>query len=253
MQRYATKRDRQPVPSGPATVAEGPTAMTKLHQDHPTYAAMIESTDASIGALMQALDSAGLAANTIVVFVSDNGGLSTLLRSADRMPTSNAPLRAGKGWLYEGGIRAPLGVRWPGVIPAGLVIDAATISTDLYPTLLDLAGLPARPSQHVDGVSLAPLLQGGDGEPHPALYWHFPHYHGSGNTPSGAIRKGPLKLIEWFDDDRVELYDLARDPGESRDLASDRPADTARLRAELVQWRLDVGADMPRVRPPAPQ
>lgn len=252
--KYTTKRDSMRVAGRasetPAAKAEGARAMTKLHQDHAAYAAMVESVDESMGRLLGALDSLGLGRNTIVVFVSDNGGLSTLLRSAERMPTSNTPLRAGKGWLYEGGIRAPLGVRWPGVVPAGRVIDAATISTDLYPTLLDLAGLPPRPTQHLDGLTLAPLLRGGGALARNTLHWHFPHYHSSGSTPSGAIRRGSLKLIEWFDDDRVELYDLASDPSESSDLSRSRPQVAAELRAELARWRADVGANMPRPRPP---
>ncbi len=247
--RYAVKREQLPPSSTPREVAEGPTSMTKMHQDHATYAAMIESVDASIGVLMRTLDSLGLRQNTIVVFVSDNGGLSTLLRSAERMPTSNAPLRAGKGWLYEGGIRAPLAIRYPGVIPAGLVIDTPAISTDLYPTLLALAGLPARPAQHLDGISLRPLLTQRGGIAPRALYWHFPHYHGSGSTPSSAMRKGSLKVVEWLEDGRVELFDLASDPSEAHDLSVARPREAAALQDELAAWRRAVGANMPRPRP----
>jgi arylsulfatase A-like enzyme len=243
--KYAARRDGLAASGGPETRAEGPGAMTKLRQDHPTYAAMVESMDASVGNLMKTLDTLKIADNTVVVFLSDNGGLSTLAGSADRAPTSNLPLRAGKGWLYEGGIRAPLIVRWPGRIRGGAVIETPAISNDLYPTLLELSGLPARPSQHKDGASLAPLLRGRGTLSRDALYWHFPHYHDSGGTPSGAIRKGSLKLIEWFEDGRAELYDLASDPGESRDLARERPADAAALRADLSRWRDGVGARMP--------
>jgi arylsulfatase A-like enzyme len=246
--KYAAKRDRQPATTIPAAQAEGATSMTKMHQDHATYAAMVESVDDSVGQLMRTLDALGVAKNTIVVFTSDNGGLSTLRGTGERMPTSNAPLRAGKGWVYEGGIRAPLIVRWPGMIPRGAVVDMPTISTDLYPTLLQLAGLPSRPRQHVDGLSVAPILRGREGRSRDALYWHFPHYHGSGSAPSGAIRKGSLKLIEWFEDGRVELYDLAQDPGERHDLASERPREAAALRADLARWRVAVGARMPRPR-----
>ena len=248
--KYAAKRDRQAVSqrAEPAAIAEGATAMTKMQQDHATYAAMVESVDESVGRIVHALDSLHLADNTIVVFMSDNGGLSTLLGSAARMPTSNAPLRAGKGWLYEGGIRAPLIIRWPGAIDAGRIITTPTISTDLYPTLLQLAGLPARAAQTLDGVSVAPLLRGERQALTRSLYWHFPHYHGSGSTPSGAMRRGSLKLVEWFETGRVELYDLARDPGEARDLAAKRPQVAASLRTELAAWRTRVGANMPRAK-----
>ena len=129
------------------------------------------------------------------------------------------------------------------------MIDAPSISNDLYPTLLQMAGLPARPSQHLDGVSVAPLLRGTGTVARGALHWHAPHYHGSGSTPAGAIRKGSMKLIEWFEDGRVELYDLAQDPGERRDLTAERVKEAASLRAELVRWREQSGARMPQPRP----
>ncbi len=247
--KYAAKRDRLPGAAAPATLSEG-AGTTRLRQDHTAYAAMVESVDASVGRLLDTLDALAIADNTIVVFVSDNGGLSTLKGSGARMPTSNAPLRAGKGWLYEGGIRSPLIVRWPGRIPAGAVIETPSISNDLYPTLLQLAGLPARPAQHLDGMSVAPLLREGGTLGRTALHWHAPHYHGSGSTPAGAIRKGSMKLIEWFEGGRVELYDLAQDPGERRDLAAERVKEAASLRAELARWREQSGARMPRPRRP---
>ncbi|MBL0170447.1 MAG: sulfatase [Gemmatimonadaceae bacterium] len=244
--KYAAKRDARGSSALPALQAEGPTSMTKMQQDHATYAAMVESVDASVGVLMHALDSLDMAKNTIVVFMSDNGGLSTLLGSASRIPTSNAPLRAGKGWLYEGGIRAPFLVRWPGGVPAKRVINTPTISTDVYPTLLELAGLPALRTQTLDGVSVAPLLTGKGSVSSRSLFWHFPHYHDSGSTPSGAIRSGSLKLIEWFESGEVELYDLARDPGEHHDVSKERPRDAATLRAQLATWRIRVDANMPQ-------
>ncbi len=246
VEKYAAKRDRLWDGTVPAARAEGPNSMTKMFQDHATYAAMVENMDASVGVLMKTLDTMRITDNTVVIFTSDNGGLSTLTRSADRAATSNAPLRAGKGWLYEGGIRAPLIVRWPGRIAGASVVEAPTISDDLYPTLLELAGFSARPGQHLDGRSVAPALRGEGAPARATLYWHFPHYHGSGSTPSGAIRKGSLKLIEWFEDGRAELYDLAHDPGESHDLAQERPGDVMALRADLARWRVAVGARMPR-------
>jgi len=235
---------------GPVTEADYEAereAETKLRQDHPAYAAMIESTDQSVGRILDALDDLELWERTIVMFVSDNGGLSTLMRRSPTQATSNLPLRAGKGWLYEGGIRAPLIVRTPGVPAGGLVSDHPASSTDLYPTLLALAGLPARPEQHVDGVSLAAALTAGEAA-RDTLYWHFPHYHGSGNRPGGAIRAGNFKLVEWFEDGSVELYDLATDLSEDHDLATERPEDTQRLQDRLHAWRAKVGANMPTAR-----
>jgi arylsulfatase A-like enzyme len=222
-------------------------SVTKLRQDHPTYAAMVESTDLSVGRILAALADLGLDSRTVVVFVSDNGGLSTLTRRGFNQATANAPLRAGKGWLYDGGIRVPLIVRWPGRIRPGTVVDDPAMSMDLFPTLLDMAGLPARPDQHADGTSLTGAMTAGT-VAREALYWHFPHYHGSGNRPGGAIRAGNLKLVEWFEDGSVELYDLSDDISERRDLSVDRPADTARLLGALRAWRQEVGANMPTER-----
>jgi arylsulfatase A-like enzyme len=222
-------------------------AETKLRQDHATYAAMIESTDESVGRILDTLDELNLSENTVVMFVSDNGGLSTLMRRGFNQATANVPLRAGKGWLYEGGIRAPLIVRLPGAEQAGRVAEHPASSTDVYPTLLELAGLPLLPQQHVDGVSLAPTIQQGVSV-RDTLFWHFPHYHGSGNRPGGAIRAGDLKLVEWFEDGSVELYDLSTDLSERDDLARQRPEDTQRLLERLRAWREDVGANMPTAR-----
>ena len=247
--KYREKSNGGPETSSEAFEVEGP-SFTKLRQDHPTYAAMIEATDRSVARVLDKLDALGIAERTLVVFLSDNGGLSTLPRRGAGTPTSNVPLRSGKGWLYEGGIRAPLVVRGPGVTGRGRAIPGAAMSTDLYPTLLDLAGLPALGAQHLDGVSLAPAIRGGRLLPSGTLYWHFPHYHGSGNTPTGAIRDGVFKLHEWFEDGRVELYRLDDDPGERRNLAAIDPAGVTVLRSKLAEWRKDVGAKMPAHFPP---
>lgn len=223
-------------------------AVTKLRQDHATYAAMIESTDQSVGRILDKLDELGIAEHTVVVFVSDNGGLSTLMRRSFNQATANVPLRAGKGWLYEGGIRAPLIVKWPGQGRAGAVVEAPTTSSDLFPTLLEIAGLRSMPAAHADGVSLASAIAGGAPPERDALYWHFPHYHGSGNRPGGAIRENDLKLVEWFEDGSFELYDLAADLSERRDLASERQDDARRLLERLRAWRDDIGANMPTPR-----
>jgi arylsulfatase A-like enzyme len=207
------------------------------HHGDPVYAAMLRSVDDSVGRLRAKLESLGLAERTALVFFSDNGGAEP--------HTSNHPLRAGKGWLYEGGIRDPLILHVPGRTPGGIVTSVPVVGIDLFPTLLALAQVepPAN-----DGVDLAPLFAG-EGRLEPRdLYWHFPHYSGSGSTPSGAIRRGDLKLIEFFEDARTELYDLAADPGESDDLASERSDEASALRAALDEWRTAVGAAMPRVR-----
>jgi len=213
-------------------------------QNQPAYATMVESLDDSVGRVLAKLQELNLETNTIVIFTSDNGGLST----AEGMPTSNLPLRAGKGWGYEGGVREPLLIRWPGVIPPGSVSHGQVVSTDYYPTLLEMAGLPLRPAQHVDGESIVPLLKGGS-LPERPLFWHYPHYSNQGGPPHGAVRVGNFKLIEWYEDSRVELYDLKNDLGEQRDLARENPSQAARLSALLRGWRKQVGAQMPVLNP----
>jgi arylsulfatase A-like enzyme len=234
--------------SDPGSVPEGPNAFTKLRQDHPVYAAMVERVDHSLGRLVETLDALGLADRTIVVLVSDNGGLSTMEGRETGMPTSNEPLRAGKGWLYEGGIRIPLIVRAPAV-EAGTVVTRPGVTMDLFPTLLDLVGLAPLPAHHLDGSSLVPLLVGADRKTAPLLSWHFPHYHGSGNVPSGAIRAGDWKMIEWFETGAVELYDLATDSAEVVDVAAVQEAVADSLRALLTDWRAAVAAAMPVTNP----
>ncbi|MEO7319056.1 MAG: sulfatase [Chthoniobacteraceae bacterium] len=208
-------------------------------QRHATYAAMIESLDDSVGRVMNKLEELGLDRNTVIVFTSDNGGLST----AEGSPTSNVPLRMGKGWNFEGGVREPLLVSWPGVAEPGSVCDAPMISTDYYPTLLEMARLPSRPQQHLDGVSLVPLLQGGTA-PERALFWHYPHYSNQGGGPGGAVRVGDFKLIEGFEDMRVQLFNLQTDVGEKHDLAAQMPEKTVALRGQLHAWREVVQAQM---------
>ncbi len=242
--RYEARAEALP-DIGEAGFAAEHESETKLRQDHPTYAAMIQSTDESAGRILAKLEELAIDDRTIVVFVSDNGGLSTLTRRSFNQATANVPLRAGKGWLYEGGIRAPLIVKWPGRAEGQRVVDVPAQSSDLYPTLLQMAGLSPRLAQHRDGVSLAGPMEGGSSPERPDLFWHFPHYHGSGNRPGAAVRAGDLKLIEWFEDGSVELYDLSEDLGETRDLADERPAVAEDLRGRLERWRESVGANMP--------
>lgn len=217
----------------------------RLIQDHAVYAAMVEAMDQAVGTVLSKLDELHLADRTIVIFMSDNGGLST----SEGWPTSNLPLRAGKGWLYEGGIREPMIIRAPGVTQSGRQCDTPVISTDFYPTILDLAALLLRPDQHLDGESLVPLLRGEKIAPRP-LFWHYPHYGNQGGSPSGAIRDGDWKLIERYEDGRRELFNIRGDLGEHHDCAAENPAKVEELASRLDAWRHAVGAKMPTPNPP---
>lgn len=212
----------------------------RLVQEHAVYAGMVEAMDLAVGKVLAKLNELGLAKNTLVIFTSDNGGLST----SEGWPTSNLPLRGGKGWMYEGGIREPLLVRWPGVVKPGTVVSSPVSSPDFFPTLLEIAGAKPQPGQVLDGVSLVPLLKG-DTLPERALFWHYPHYGNQGGAPSAAIRRGDWKLIEWFEDRRIELFNLAADIGETTDLSRKEIARADALRAELQAWQREVGAKLP--------
>ncbi|HPO30648.1 MAG TPA: sulfatase-like hydrolase/transferase, partial [Candidatus Hydrogenedentes bacterium] len=166
-------------------------------------------------------------------------------------PTSNVPLRAGKGWLYEGGTRVPLVVRWPGVTRPGGECDQPVISTDYYPTILEMAGLAAMLAQHVDGQSLVPLLRGGTLPASRPIFWHYPHYGNQGAFPGGAIRKGDFKLIEFFEDGHQELYNLRLDPGERHDLSAEQPDVRNELADMLHAWQRETGARFPTPNPHA--
>ena len=245
VERYEARRDSLPPAKGPLHESEHGRARTRLVQDHPAYAGMVQSVDESVGRILSRLDDLGLAENTVVIFMSDNGGLSTL--AGERVgPTTNSPLRAGKGWLYEGGIRAPMIIRWPGRVAPGAECQVPVQSTDFFPTMVDMVGASAVSSAPLDGSSLMPLLTGSGDLPRDALFWHFPHYHGSGNRPSGAVRMGRWKLLEWYEDGAVELYDLVADPGEREDLAGTEPGKVGELLDRLISWRGEVGANMPR-------
>ncbi len=240
--KYKAKAEKLPGTDGPRFVPVYGRYKTKQVQDHPAYSGMVQSVDESVGRVMAKLEELGVADNTVVIFMSDNGGLSTVSREG---PTSNLPLRAGKGWLYEGGIREPMIIKWPGVVKAGSVCGEPVTSTDFYPTMLEMAGVPLMPRQHIDGVSLMPLLKGAGSLKRKAIYWHYPHYHGSGNRPSGAVRARDYKLIEWYENGAAELYNLRDDLSETKDLASQMPQKTAELRSMLHKWRKQVKAKMP--------
>jgi len=223
-----------------------------LTHANPAYAAMVESLDAAVGRVLAKLEELQLADRTIVVFTADNGGLIT------NGTTSNKPLRYGKASAYEGGIRVPLIVHWPGVTRPGSTSDTPVITMDLFPTLLEIAdrAAPHEPSDTGvagrDGISLVPLLRQ-TGELHrDELFWHYPHhqhYQLGGATPYGAIRAGDFKLIEFFNDGHIELYNIREDIGEERDLAAAMPRKAEELRARLRAWRLEVGAQMPTPNP----
>lgn len=211
--------------------------------NHPTYAAMTEDLDTSIGSILKQLDRFELADNTIVVFTSDNGGLHQIYTKVGEVVSSNAPLREEKGTLYEGGIRVPMIVRWPGTVPAGSVCEEPATTADLLPTFCEMASASI-PTQPIDGLSLVPLLKAPASRlKREAIYFHYPHYHHS--RPAGAIRAGDWKLIEFFDDGSLELYNLKQDIGEQHNLAAAQHRRAGRLQHQLAAWRTEIGARMP--------
>ena len=228
---------------------------------NPTYAAMIASVDDSDGRVMQALDAASIADNTVLVFTSDNGGVGGYVREGLKKAgdiTDNAPLRSGKGSLYEGGIRVPLIIRWPGIAPAATSCDVPTMHVDVFPTFAELAAAPA-PRQMLDGESLVPLVRDPGGTlRRDAIFQHFPGYLGSGKniwrtTPVSIVQSGDWKLMEFLEDGRLELYHLREDLGEATNLASSRAEKAAEMQARLAAWRDEVRALMPqRQGPDAP-
>ncbi len=219
----------------------------------PVYAAMIASVDESVGRVMQTLDDLKLTDNTVLIFTSDNGGVGGYTREGLQKAgeiTDNAPLRSGKGSLYEGGTREPFIVRWPGVTKPGTTCDVPTIHVDLYPTFLELAAAPA-PKQVLDGESLVKLFRDPAAQlKRDAIYQHFPGYLGAGGdtwrtTPVSLIQSGPWKLMEFLEDGHLELYNLSDDIGESKNLAKSMPEKTSELHARLIAWRASVNAPMP--------
>lgn len=221
----------------------------RLLQSDPEYAALVKAVDDNVGRLMNTLDELGLADNTIVIFTSDNGGLAT----AEGSPTCNAPLAEGKGWMYEGGTREPLLVRWPGRIEAGSTCDTPVTSPDFYPTLLAAAGVEAMPEQHCDGENLLALLTGDVARQTELadrpIFWHYPHYGNQGGTPGSSVRQGDWKLIEFLEDNSLELYNLREDIGEDRNVAAEFPEITQRLATMLAEWRMSVAAEIPQPNP----
>jgi arylsulfatase A-like enzyme len=202
---------------------------------------MIENLDANVGRLLAGLQAAGLEDDTLVVFTSDNGGLAT----TEGSPTCNAPLSEGKGWDREGGVRVCQMVRWPGRIPAGTTNTEPMQSCDLYPTFLEAAGLPLRPEQHRDGVTLLPTLTGAGQLPGRALFWHFPHYANQGGQPAAWVLRDGWKLIHRYESGRDELFHLPSDQSEAHDRVAELPDLARALRAELTAWQAEVEAQHP--------
>jgi arylsulfatase A-like enzyme len=241
-----------PLRAKPDLVAKYPKDMVPGKQSNAIYAAMLESIDGGVGRILGTLENRKLADNTVVIFTSDNGGLATL-EGPNTPPTINTPLREGKGYLYEGGIRVPLIVRWPGTTRPG-VSSVPTASHDLFPTMLEMCG--AAHDAKVDGVSIVPVLKGTGSVRRDSLFWHYPHYSNQGVQPGAAIREGDFKLIEFYETGRRELYDLKADISESRNLIEEKPDVARRLAEKLDAWRQEVGAQMMRPNPafvPNPQ
>lgn len=216
----------------------------RLHQDNPVYAGLVESMDDAVGVVLKGLKDLGLDKNTIVIFTGDNGGVT----SGDNYSTNNAPLRGGKGYQWEGGIREPYFISVPWLKNAGKKCDTPVSGTDFYPTILDLAGLPLKPDQHSDGVSLLPLLNGSR-LPERSLIWHYPHYGNQGGDPSGIIRRGDWKLIHYYEDGHDELYNLKTDLSETTDMAAQNPRMVKELSTKLLDYLKNVNARMPEKDP----
>jgi arylsulfatase A-like enzyme len=234
-----------PIQAKPELVAKYQDRKPSKGHDNPKYAAMIDSVDQSVGRVLDTLEALGLAEDTVVFFFSDNGGHANF--------TSMGPLRGSKGTLYEGGIRVPAIVRWPGKARAGRTCETPIIGLDFYPTMLEMAGASGPAGYTLDGESLVPLLKGEGKLGREALFWHFPAYLEPYNdeqwpwrtTPAGAVRSGDWKLIEFFEDGRLELYNLKEDIGEKRNLAEQRAEKARELHAKLRAWRERVGAPVP--------
>jgi arylsulfatase A-like enzyme len=213
-------------------------------QDHPVYAGMMAALDDAVGLVLSALKDSGAEDNTVVVFTSDNGGVS----SGDGFATSTLPFRGGKGRQWEGGIRQPLYIAWPG-FTKGQTTQTPAIGMDLYPTFLDIAGLPLLPDQHQDGTSLVPALKDPATTLTRPLFWHYPHYGNQGGEPSAIIIQGDWKLIHYFEDNRDELYNLAQDVGEQKNLAQESPDRTASMLTALQDWQKQTLARLPSPNP----
>lgn len=216
-----------------------------IHKN-PVYAAMVASLDQSVGRIVKQLNDSRLSDNTIIVFTSDNGGLTQRYGKHDGF-TENIPLRRGKGSAYEGGVRVPTVISWPGITAPGSECDDPIMTIDYFPTFIQMA--QATSPNHTDGLNIVPLLKDSSAEFDRNLYWHYPHYHAGGDGPYSAVRSGHYRLIEFHEDNSVQLYDLANDIGEQTNLAAKLPERTAQLKADLERWRISIAAQMPITNP----
>ena len=219
---------------------------TVQNQYNAQYASMVYALDQNVGRVIDQLEAQNLLDTTLIIFTSDNGGLTTLEKEHRTAPTSVLPLRAGKGWVYEGGIRVPLIIKPPNNSSAKR-IDVPAVSMDFYPTILEYARLPLKPEQHRDGISLKNIIEGKTSETHTSMVWDFPHYHGSGWTPGRALRFGPWKLVYFFEDEQYELYHLENDPGEKIDLVNQAPEQLEHMKKLLMEWTSTMKAQNPTV------
>ena len=261
IQKYRNKLKHMGLSENPPSEIIGPNVFRadpdqvirrRLEQSMPAYAAMIEILDENIGRIIQTLKDQDLYEDTVIVFTSDNGGLATMVGPRDENRcgiTCNAPLKNGKAWMCDGGIRVSQFIRWPGHTAAGERCHTPVTSTDFYPTLLEMAGAPAKPEQHVDGVSLCPLLNKSGSLQRDAIFWHFPHYHQVAQSPGTAIRKGDYKLIEYYDTNSFELYNLKNDIGEDHELSGSEPEKLHELKADLAAWKESICAQIPERNP----
>lgn len=228
IEKYKKKKERMGLKDEISREAK---QSVRMSQGNIVYAAMVEAMDQAVGKVLDKLEELHLDDNTLVIFFSDNGGLST----AEGSPTSNVPLRAGKGWMYEGGIRVPLLIKWPGMVKPGSKSSTPVIGNDFYPTLLQAASLPLMPKQHTGGKSILPLLKGRKMKDRP-LFWHYPHYGNQGGSPASAIRNGDWKLIHWYVGDRYELFNLKNDLSEKTNVINEFPKKARALKRKLERW-----------------
>jgi arylsulfatase A-like enzyme len=217
----------------------------RVVQDNPVYAAMIENMDWNIGRIIGQLQHSGIADNTLVIFTSDNGGLST----AEGSPTVNGPLRAGKGWLYEGGIRVPLIMYWKGKIVAGSISDLPISTADFFPTIAKAINKKYKQEKNIDGENIFQMLARSRTYQTRPLFWHYPHYSNQGGKPGAAIREGNFKLIYNYENESIELYDLINDISEKKNIASANRATVSRLKMKLFKWLKENNASIPYKNP----
>lgn len=255
VEKYRQKAERLGLDTAPIKMGEpmaawhlaGRRVERRTLQSDPTYAAMIETLDDSVGAVVEALRNSGQLDDTLVIFTSDNGGLAT----AEGSPTCNAPAAEGKGWMEDGGLRVPLIMSWPSQIAPGSSSAALTTTPDLYATVSAAAGVPVRPGQAPDSVDVLPAASDDTFERGP-IFWHYPHYSNQGGTPGAAVRDRNWKLTRWFEDGREALYDLGSDIGEEHDLSVAQPETRARLAGLLDAWSVEVCALVPGLNPGGP-